>query len=85
MAESSITTHTSTKKMSMVVANDDGAVNTPTDQTQPSTSQSVQVDSDDDSSLMNFIFNLGKPTKSNEPLRPGDVIRYYSPMYVYGK
>ena len=40
-------------------------------------------DSDSDSTDMG-IFNLNKCKKSNEPIRPGDVIEYWNPIFVKG-
>lgn len=85
MVESSITSRTSTKTTNMVVALDAGTGATPTDQSQLSESQSVQDDSDDDCSIDMGIFDLGKCTKSDEPIRPGDEIEYYNPIFIYGR
>jgi len=50
---------------------------------QSSQSNDGTNDSDDDSMDMG-IFNLHKCKKSNEPIRPGDVIEYWNPIFVKG-
>ena len=48
-----------------------------------SQSNDDKIENDDDSMDMG-IFNLNKCKKSNEPIRPGDVIEYWNPIFIKG-
>ena len=42
-------------------------------------------ESDDEQNLKRFIKRVQSPKIKKEPIRPGDVIEYFCPMYVWGK